>query len=354
MKFAATVEKITSVKEHPNADRLKILDVNGTQIVSNRSDLETGNIVLLVPENAIVPEYLLRQGFWNEEKGHGFLSGKGYDRVTPVKLRGVVSNGVIFSPNADGSFTNESGSRVYPDVGDDLTEFMKIKKYSPKVPATMSGDVFSVGVENTVNFDIEPYSKNKDKISIGDIVVVTEKIHGTCCHFIVLDNGVYASSKGISKDGFAFKNTSENIQHNVYVRALYADGMIDKLEKLKRHIGEFVLIGEIFGKGIQDLHYGMETPEFRVFDIYILKEKRYVNANEFFSLCERYQIETVPVIYSGPLTEEVIRPNIDVHSTFASHISEGIVIWSRHKGRNKYKVVYDQYHSRRGKKTEYQ
>jgi len=101
-KHMAVVAKVSKVEQHPDAPHLDMIYFyNLPGVVSMK--LEDGSprykedeLVIYITEGSIVPEYLLRQGFWNDEKGIGLLSGPQGNRVKASNFRGVRSHGILF------------------------------------------------------------------------------------------------------------------------------------------------------------------------------------------------------------------------------------------------------------------
>lgn len=103
--FAVRVLPVRNVRNHPDADRLSIMDVLGFVTISAKLEdgshrYQDGDLVVYVPEGALVPEYLLKPGFWKDDPeggpGKGILAGSKGNRVRAVKLRNVVSQGIVF------------------------------------------------------------------------------------------------------------------------------------------------------------------------------------------------------------------------------------------------------------------
>lgn len=118
--FAVRVLPVRNVRDHPDADRLSIMDVlgfvtisakvpTGEKIVNDEGvevDVLThryrdGDLVVYVGEAAVVPDWLLKPGFWKEDptgetEGKGMLAGSKGNRVKAVRLRGVFSQGIMF------------------------------------------------------------------------------------------------------------------------------------------------------------------------------------------------------------------------------------------------------------------
>ena len=83
------------------------------------------------------------------------------------------------------------------------------------------------------------------------------------CYVLRLAPGLmYASSKGLAASDLVFAPDVDN----VYTRALRA--YRDDLESLAASFGgEVHMIGEVCGRGIQDIHHGT-APDMRIFDVF--------------------------------------------------------------------------------------
>lgn len=165
---------------------------------------------------------------------------------------------------------------------------------------------------------------------------------------------VIVTSKGLSSKGLAFKD-NENNENNLYMRAFKMFSWPYDFDT------PIFLLGEIFGKGVQDLQYGLQDISFRLFDVYFGKpgQGEYANVDQIAEVASAYDIKTVPELYRGPLTPEVIAEYTDgLDSITGSHIREGIVIKpveemrNIHTGRTILKSVSERYLSRKSG-TEY-
>ncbi len=88
--FECKVYKLT-IEEHPNADVIELARVGDYYSVVRKGQFKTGDMGVYIPEGAIVPDWLLlRLGL------EGKLAGKQRNRVKAIKLRGVLSQGLIF------------------------------------------------------------------------------------------------------------------------------------------------------------------------------------------------------------------------------------------------------------------
>lgn len=367
-KFAVKVEKIT-ISRHPNADALELANIADYQAIVRKRQFHDGDLVAYIPEQAIVPEALLK------EMGlEGKLAGKDGNRVKAIRLRGVLSQGLVYP------------ARRGWKLGDDVTEELGITKWEPTIPAHLAGDVFNAGLDRTLKYDIENIKKYPRVIEPGEQVVFTEKLHGTWCMFglvpknMMHPNPEYGrlviSSKGLSGRGLALKPNSERNIENLYVRTakfLNIDNRISfafghQIKDDLNPVPVFVL-GEIFGNGIQDLGYGANIDKdanigFRVFDVYVGKpgSGRYLNDDELDQACKRLALPRVPVLYRGPFWHSKVAEFTDGLETLSGkgmHIREGIVIrpvierTDPELGRVQLKSVSGDYLTRKGNVTEF-
>lgn len=345
--FEVTVVKIDDVREHPNADRLTIVKIGGYECIANKKEdgswrYHTGDLVVYIPEQAILPEWLLKKmGFWDEEKGKGGLAGSNGDRVKAMKLRNVFSQGILYpvrqhtSAGITNSYFETPDGNCFIGLGDNVTGILGITKYEPVIPTSMSGEVWNASGK-TLKFDIENIQKYTEILEDGEPVVYTEKLHGTfvCFGIYVEEDGTHTqivTSKGLGEKGLALKNNDQNAS-NLYVRTDNELNITQKMsEKMKTEgINEPVyVLGEIFGAGVQDLHYGQTKPTVRVFDVYLGEPGmgQYKSPDEVIVTAKNLGLEAVPELYRGPHSMEKVVEFRDGKDTISnSNVREGIVI----------------------------
>jgi RNA ligase (TIGR02306 family) len=360
--FSCPVVRVAEVINHPNADRLSIVRLEGLGYLCIANKLEDGSpryqpgdFVVYIPSASVLPEWLLKyMGFWNDETGRGMLAGSGGDRVKPLKLRGIFSEGVIF-PTLPMSIPDacmlevtisHNGNDGMPmlRVGEDASEVLGITKWSPPIPVAMAGEVASVA-EAALTYDFQRWESVPDIFEPGEVVVATEKLHGTCCiiqYFpdmdhpeMFSDHGGYCSitvsSKGLGGQGLVFKNNEANA-NNLYVRALgtlLADhdlaGLLHSMSKVDGGAHPVAILGEVFGKGVQDLDYGTTKPTFRVFDMRIGREWLSPDAVAYWAK----DLPCVPTLYTGPFDQTAIEAVRDgVTTVGGTNVREGVVVRS--------------------------
>lgn len=208
-------------------------------------------------------------------------------------------------------------------------------------------------------------------------------VHNTCTLLInqpnaanpLFVNGSWtATSKGVGKSGLVLVDRESN-SRNIYLRSLkrLLDNGMDENLTAFRAAGLFgltpeiqvTIYGETFGKGIQDLTYGMTDIGFRGFDVFIGEKNtgRWLQANEKNVFFSRLGIDMVPILWQGEfnLAEvEAIRDGSTTIPGGGNQIREGVVITPISEredpeiGRVLLKMVSPDYLLRKGSGTEYQ
>ena len=382
-QFECLVLPIEDVYDHPNADRLSLCKVRDFITVAGKLEdgsprYKKGDLIVYCPEGSVIPEYLLKQGFWDDKNGKGGLTGSLGNRVKAIKLRGVLSQGIMFPTLKvidlilSAHISNEHESKIV-NSGDDVSEFLGITKFEPVIPAAMNGDLLNLGTENTLNFDIENLRKYPNVLQDGERVVVSEKLHGTfCCVAYIRDidnvdlyqNKLFVASKGLGSRGLVFKFNNVNQQQNIYTKMAVELGLFDKLKHYAEQVNvkKCFLLGEIFGQGVQDLHYGMK-PTFKAFDLWAQYDNDrggFVSSDNKKFIFRQEAIDQVPILYEGPYSRAVIDSLVGgLTSLGESHIKEGIVITPNEErndseiGRVILKHISAEYLTRKGNLTEY-
>lgn len=326
--LTVNVFRIEKIEKHDNADSLSLIKVGGYTAIVRTDTFKEGDLAVYIPEQSIVPPDLLKKmGL------EGKLAGKDGNRVKAVRLRQVLSQGLVFPANPEWI------------VGQDVTKELGITKYEPVVPQELSGRIFVVPSTHVVKFDIENWKNFPEVLELLENsqrkVVFSEKLHGTLSCFtlspdnlgIMVDNvwhTFFASSKGQMG-----KNFSLIPGGNIYWLMAYKFDIEARMRRVfSSHLqeGKIVhILGESFGTGVQDLQYAGDK-EFRIFDIVITDQngnKTYVDFDQMKALSSDLGLNTVPILYEGPFSKELMLQYTEGHETISGynrHIREGIVV----------------------------
>jgi len=315
-----TVERL-AIHEHPNADALELAQVGLYRAVVAKGAFRTGELALYIPEQAVLPAGLI------EELGlTGRLAGGNADRVKAVRLRGELSQGIVCRPGA------LAGVDLAADAasGEDFAERLGITKWQPPIPTSMSGDV-EAAPDLLPWVDIENLKRYPGVFEPGEPVVVTEKLHGSCCltTYHAADGTVQVSSKGIGAQGLALKEDEKNL----YWRAVRAYDIPTVAARLAERLGasRVGVFGEVFGEGVQDLAYGASARAghvgYAAFDVSaeIDGQLHWLSAAELLD----GELPLAPQLWSGGYDAATVLALADGRETFSGrelHIREGVVI----------------------------
>ena len=281
------VVAVESVETHPNADRLDIIGVLGTQFINSRGDFEVGDSCIYFPPDTVVdPTRIPKEIVPYLKKGN---------RVGAIRLRGAASFGF--------------GIKTQTKVGTNLTNaFGAIHWQPPEYHGPGSLDKPGIFVYT----NIQHYYKHRG-VFRGRDVVITEKIHGM------------SGRVGVCQ-GEYFVGSHRRLRSEDSVFGISLPIVKECLEDNNAMGFNLTLYGEIFGKGIQFLDYGVSRG-FKVFDAML--NGKYMDWPELAAMCKRYDIPVVPVLYEGRFYNELIEEYTDGSSFAPStthNIREGIVI----------------------------
>jgi RNA ligase (TIGR02306 family) len=273
-----SIQPITNIISHPNADKLNLINLGGYQFISNKDmNYQLGDLVLTIPEEHDVSAYLhvLQEPFKLKDDGI----------IRRMQLRWAISQGIIIS--ADLLLKMGFNINDLP-IGVDLCELLNIPEYIKPIPEELL-EVIEPYRHPLLHFHdcVYPAASN---IAIGDNVEITEKLHGTQGNLIITEGNVYVSSKGLLKSKFVFQPGVDNI----YTKA--ANSLLEANPWLKDSKDYIQVVGEII-PAQKGYSYGFTEPTLKVFGLYINgKSTKY---REFFD-----PEDCVPLVYTGPLQEE--------------------------------------------------
>ena len=318
------VTRIHDVRPHSNADALELATVGGWQMCVKKGVYQSGDPVVYFEQGTTLPRAVadrLAVTQYLSEKTD--INGDKVLVIHRVRLRGEPSFGLVIQP--------EPGM----EVGQDVADFYGAAKFFPPV-RTEAGDCAPSGPRFPAYTEVENMRSYPDVIADGEEVAVTEKLHGTNCRVGFVTNVVdgvrqrvlMAGSRGLRRKE---PPDLEAMRTNTYWYPMTLDGVIDLLRELfAQGHDQAVLYGEVFGSGIQSYTYGQTHIAFRAFDLML--DGQFVGYDEFVAQCDKYDIETVPLVYRGPFALSTIRQLSEGNSLVGGkHGREGVVVKPVHE-----------------------
>lgn len=323
------VVSIPSLRPHPGADTLSLVEIWGYQVVVKTEMWKEGDLAAFVEPDYEVP---------TSREEFSFLASSGeYARVKVARLRGEISQGLLIPAPAGSS------------VGDCVLEKLGVRRYSPPEDAQAGGDTREGSpLAFSPNYDLEAWHRYPTALGKADLWVVREKVHGSSARFVSVekegeepDIWIGSRTRWVVDDG---KNPwSRAYRSNPWIRivALANPGV--------------VFYGEVYG--LQNLRYGKTGGELGVVLFDALRGGKWLTAYEWSELRATEWIKMAPLVYCGkPVKPEALLAMAEGSSLlFPGHIREGVVVQDGFDSRvlavtRKLKVVGNGYLSLKGRK----
>jgi len=313
-------QRITEIKEHPNADRLEIACIGAWETCVKKDVFAVGDLVVFIPPDAILNRFLHTMlgitQYCGELPKTSREAEQGKRRVRAARLRGVKSFGTLMTIEDVFQYyelIQGAPPAIEIEEGDDLARLLNVTKYEPP-EKILAGDQEADHALFPKYTDIERFQNFPDVLVEGERVVMTEKIHGTNCRIglVMTDTGLewMAGSHRTRRKDFDAAG-----RRSLYWKPLIENhNMCEMIQDIQndREAVNVIVFGEIYGPGIQDMQYDGKVG-FRVFDILVNGE--YLSWDDVEYTCGIYGIETVPVLYTGPFSVDKLMEVTDGPTT---------------------------------------
>lgn len=317
-EFHVQVVRIGKVGKHPNADTLSITQVSGHYpVIFKTGAFEPGDLAIHVPPDALVPV---------EHKAFAWLADKatnGFHRVRFAKIRKVPSYGFLVP------LSDVEGSEGLVE-GQNVQQLLGVEKYDPgpcyQIGSELAGKYVSLPQEGIVpHYDIEGLRKYEKLFAAGEEVIITEKIHGSNGRWLFVNGELFCGSRTKFRQDSVWNRMAEKY----------------RLKEILAAHEALVLYGEVYGKGIQDLTYGIEDNAVAFFDAYDTRTGLWWNWDRFAFFCEVNSLPVVPILKRGSFDLEECYRMAEGTTVLGDgcHVREGIVVkpkderWDQEVGR---------------------
>lgn len=322
MRKLASIETITNVSKHTNADKLELVTVLGYQCVVPKDKYKIGGLVIYIKSDTSLPN-----DNWAVE-----FKKYAPNRIKAIKLRGEWSEGLIVD-------TSILDVEIYEGL--DVTETLNISKWEPPIPS----DVDAIGYLpfNIPETDEERWENIIDDIPFGEKVDITLKVDGQSSSYYYNDKifGVLGRRLELKKDS--------NNKYTHHIKALSIDRKLENF--CIEHNVSLCLRGESYGKGIQTSKnnpHSQTNNSWKMFSVWNIKERRYERKNDsfyFLKISEKLKLPTVDVIEKDViLTPELIKKYSSELTKINGVMFEGVVV--QHKN-GSFKIINKYYDSKK-------
>lgn len=305
----ATIEFVTNVEKHPNADKLDLCQVLGFKCVTKREQFTDGEKIIYVRPDTVFP-----LADWAVE--YRKYSPK---RIKCIKIRGLYSEGVIIPFSAVPDDLRQQIEAL--EVGDSVAKILGITHYQEPEPQDQSakgGLPFGIPKTDEERFE------NMRFLPFGEIVDLQLKIDGqSCSYYYDVDTktfGILGRSLELK-----YKNLDENgvesIANNKYVENIGIYDIENKLRDFceKENIS-LTIRGESYGQGIQghaNNPHGSMNKGWAMFSVFLTKEHVYAEKGH------KYYFKNVAAAIGLPIAP-MIAEDIVLTPEIVKHYSEDI------------------------------
>lgn len=332
----ASIELISEIKPHPNADKLELAKVLGYTCIIEKGRYRAGAAIVLIQPDTVLPNEP-----WAE-----FFKKRG-TRVKAMKLRGVWSFGIVMSPYdiMDAFFFADQFGDFKDNVGKEVSDLIGVTKYEAPAPQALDAKgplPFGLGKTDEERF------QNFLELPFGEVVDVTLKVDGQSATYYCHKNRQTGEwHTGICSRSLEMKPEC----NNNYTRI---NKKYDILSKLLNYCSfrdvSLALRGEIYGNGIQshaaNPHSKMPL-DFAAFGIYNFDTFSYEGPQDehyYEHVCHKILVPTVDLVERTTLTPELIKEYAEEMTEINGRSFEGVVI--KHKG-GSFKVINLAYDERK-------
>ena len=298
----ASIQTIAALSPIPGADAIEVATVLGWQCVVKKGEFQVGDKIIFCEVDSILPP---RPEF-------EFMKSRNY-RVKTIKLRGQVSQGLVFPLNL------LSGGGEFEE-GQDVTEALGVTKFEPELPPILQGTAKGNFPSFIIKTD-ETRIQNKPSLlsKYPDIEMVgCEKLDGSSVTFYIRDGAFGVCSRNLD-----LKPSDDNVFWKMAVKY----DLETKLRDLNRNIA---LQGELVGPKIQGNKYGLSEHEVQFFNVFDIDRFSYYNHEQALAILGQLLLKPVPVVWTETLKDKTVPDMVKLaerKSLLNSKIwAEGLVI----------------------------
>lgn len=259
MKLAefVTISRVDSI---PGADRIELATVQGWQSVIRKGEYKAGDQVIFVPIDTVIQPAEWNKFLWDKNDPTKPI------RVRTVRLRGAVSQGIIFPKSL------VSAQEIWDHMDDpsenvSIAGILGITKYERPVPANLAGQVAGDFPSHLISKTDEDNLKSNiaalDELKQCAYVSATIKVDGSSTTYIKEHDGTFR----VCSRNLELCDTESN--------AMWQQAHKHDLPSIMRTSTS--IQAEIAGPGIQGNPMGLKEVQLFIFNYKDLNSKKYIN-----------------------------------------------------------------------------
>ena len=277
----ATVRTISEVLPIEGADKICIYKIDGWQVIDQIDKYKTGDKVIYCEVDSWISHELAL--FLSKGKEPREYKGVKGEKLRSIRLRGVISQGLLFSIPA---VVDALGCWNSLEQGQDVSEWLNVQLWeqelSPQLAGLAKGN-FPWFIRKTDQQRVQNLGKLYEKFQEHPMEV-TEKLEGQSLT-------VFCNR---DKFGVCSRNLElKEQENNTLWKAANRYNMRENMTTSGLNIA---IQGELVGAGIQRNIYGISDFDFYVYDVFDIDKQAYYNAEDRYSLVETLGLKHVPVL----------------------------------------------------------
>lgn len=274
----AKIVHIDSISPILGADKVVIAHIGGWDIVVKKEEFQQGEKVVYIEIDSMIPIEDERFSFLSNRTKKTY-KGKKYHKLKSIRLRGVLSQGLLVSIEQVGLDSN-----IEDDT--DVSAILGIIKYDedffePDKFSGVSVGTFPKFIPKTDQNRIQNLSKQFN--SFKGVYELSMKLDGASISIFKRDGVV----------GFASRKTLLKIEsEGTFKSGLINSGILKYLES----VDNIAIQGELLGPGIQGNKENLNDYEIYIFDIFDIEKQMYLLSKDRLLICEENGLKHVPII----------------------------------------------------------
>lgn len=318
------VYRLGKIDPLPGSDFLEITTIMGEYpAILKKGQYKENQLASFLPYDTIVPDneyfHFLAKPIKRDKNGNVLIPPPNVgsvplkDRTIKArKIRGFYSDCLI----VDAPLGFSEGDSIIDYFG--LTK----REYEEELPEKGSNDnEVAPKTFSLFKYELEGLAKYGYVFEENEPVIICEKLDGQNFSLTYLEDKLWVRSRNFFK-----RESNDSIWWNIPHRLNLSD-------KLKNYPG-LTIWGELYG-AIKGWKYDCEVIDnriqvnFRVFDIFDIKNRKFLSWDEVVKISSEIELKTAPVLYRGPWKNDRSLHNLaEGKSTIGDCIREGWVMRS--------------------------
>jgi RNA ligase (TIGR02306 family) len=304
MRKMATIRMIGNISNIPDAENIEKATIDGWEVVVERGRFSSGDMCVYCEIDSILPE----------KPEFEFLRDRKF-RIKTIKLRGQISQGIIFPLSI-----LPEGENIF--VGRDVSEVLGVVKYESQLAAQLSGRVkgyFPIFIPKTDEERAQNIPNIIDMMS-GTEMYVTQKLDGSSITIYKRDGVIGVCSRNLE--------LKLDDPDNAYVKTV-SDYNIDAALV---NYDNIALQGELVGPGIQKNRDRFPKTDVFFYNVFWIDTQNFMNFEDFVPFIKDIGLKTVPIIDDNFILNHKVSDLVELShgkSIFSDHLREGLVFRSK-------------------------